>query len=366
MPEKIESALTLHLSDEDLKGALSEVFGENQAKFAYMMLTSLYRRLAAGTEGIGIADVLYIAILAKKNGLDPWAGEWYSPIPRPNGRGFSICFRLDAAFHILANHPKMEWWDWFYINGAGDILKKTQAPRWRKAADIDWGLQAIVQGKFKDVEKIMEYPAAYQEWYALDKEGNPKPLWVKMGPYMTLKSGAKQFVRAYLGANLPFEDQVDSGLLLPSGGENGFVVQASPAAPAGGEGGAEQRGASPAPNFPVAEAPATPAVVVPNGSEAAALEEAKRLGVTDQAKAELEGKKRRGRKPKGEMVVHSEKLGPEKVENFLPEEKAGALAYNELTPDSQDETKPAAKADDQPKATDAKGQDGFPADFGFV
>lgn len=293
MAETMETSLTLKITDEDLRKFCAQEFGEDKSAGAYLMMVGMYRRFAAGNPGIGVADCIYAIVQAKRIGLDPFGGEWFTPIPRQGGQGFSLCFRLDAAQHILSNHPKIEWWDYYFESGDGKRIEKKQAPSWRKLEEVDRRLSCTVLVKLKDQKEPREYPANYGQWVSLDRDGNPKFLWLKMAGHMLAKCAQKVAVKESVGACLPFEDQNNEGWTqgaLPSKG-----IELMPAT-------AEETAAKVGTTAAVVEqaAQAGEAIGLSQEQTSAALEELKEAGVDPKVAAEQIEKEaaKRGRKGK--------------------------------------------------------------------
>lgn len=207
MPEET-SSISLKVTDERIERWCKQAFGEDKADEAYILLAATWRRLAAGVPGIQMADLIYTVYQAKQNGL-PAFGEFYSLIPRPEGKGFSLCFRLDAAYFIITHHPSVVpgsvTWQW--TTSDGKVHDKDHPPQFARASDIDYGMTCTVSAKLKDAEAPCTFTCAFREWVSMGKEGI-KYMWGKSPVHMLFKQTVKEWTRVHLGSAMPFEDQV--------------------------------------------------------------------------------------------------------------------------------------------------------------
>jgi hypothetical protein len=176
----------------------------------YIWLKSFIRHSIGGTPGLEKSDVVYAIGMAKQNGL-PVTGDWYTPIPRQGGQGFSLCFRLDAAYYILTHDDRLVKGsiDWWYTSGKGERITKDNPPRYGNIHEIDFNLCCTVSARLAGVEEPLQFTCRYADWVSgtwKDGKFSPKPLWLKMAAHMLFKQTVKEWTRVYLGACLEYED----------------------------------------------------------------------------------------------------------------------------------------------------------------
>lgn len=170
----------------------------------YIMLWSHHRRITAMNPDISLSDTLYTIFQAKQNGLPPF-GEWYTPVARRGGKGFSLCFRYDAALYVLTHHRDVEGSVTItYVDGKGQSHSQDYSPSFRSANDIDWGLRCVVTAKVRG--ESVNFSCPYRQWVQYGQDGNVTAIWLHKAGHMLMKQTVKEFVRLYLGASLIFED----------------------------------------------------------------------------------------------------------------------------------------------------------------
>ena len=179
----------------------------------YIWLKAFIRRMVAGVKGLEKADCVYAIGLAKQNGL-PVTGAWYVPIPKTQGEGFTLCFTLDAAYYIISHDDRvakgsLRWW---WTDSKGTVYEQGAPPAYHGLKDIDIDLCCTVAATLKDANAEKQFTCRYSEWVStrFNKERGvtePNRMWVKMPAHMLFKQTVKEWVRAYLGASLEYEDR---------------------------------------------------------------------------------------------------------------------------------------------------------------
>src|SRR5438105_5936523 len=185
-----------------------------QIGIPYLVARGMWKQVARGHEDIGLGDVFYLLWLGKQAGLPP-GPNWFSLIPptekdKERGRtGFSVCFRLDAALYILTHHDDVEDYDWMWTDGKGNEYDRDHEPSFpgkvqgdKTVYEIDHDMTCTVRAKMKRFQDWKTMTLRYREW----KKGY-YGLWQTMPARMLWKQSVKEFVRAYLGASLPWEDE---------------------------------------------------------------------------------------------------------------------------------------------------------------
>ena len=208
LTEQERAELAQRQEDEDLR-EFCEFAGAK-----YIWLKSFIRHMVGGTQGLEKSDVVYAIGMAKQNGL-PVTGDWYTPIPRQNGQGFSLCFRLDAAYYMLTHDDRVipgtiNWW---FTDGKGQRHGKENPPSFADIHAVDWQLCCTVSAQLRNTPEPMTFTCRYKEWVAGKWDGGkfvPKPLWLKMSAHMLFKQTVKEWTRIYLGGSLEFEDSAQA------------------------------------------------------------------------------------------------------------------------------------------------------------